>query len=189
MYRSVSPEGSVATVWASQIYSYSVLPIRPPSGQFFRAPGRSTPGSDGGILWNGSPAAMTGGLPFRARVAPSAGGTIHGSLTSQIRVSLTMFEPALILVLLTYTQDDVEFWKEPARAQAAAAAEHVLEEIYCYCRCKENIGHRALVECFESDHGSHCDVCMNEAVIAAKMTQEGKTPKEIQQAIDAYYAG
>ena len=73
--------------------------------------------------------------------------------------------------------------------EAAKKYAHVLEEIYCYCRCKENIGHRALVECFETDHASHCDVCMNEAVIAARMTQEGKTPKEIQKAIDAYYAG
>ena len=66
---------------------------------------------------------------------------------------------------------------------------HVLESIYCYCHCKENLGHRALVECFESDHASHCDVCMNEAMIAARMTEQGKTPKEIQKAIDAFYAG
>lgn len=72
---------------------------------------------------------------------------------------------------------------------AAKKYAHVLESIYCYCRCKENIGHRALVECFESDHGSHCDVCMNEAMIAARMTEQGKTPKEIQKAIDAFYAG
>ena len=73
--------------------------------------------------------------------------------------------------------------------EAAKKYAHILEEIYCYCRCKENIGHRALVECFESDHGAHCDVCMNEAIIAARMTAEGRTPKEIQKAIDAYYAG
>jgi hypothetical protein len=73
--------------------------------------------------------------------------------------------------------------------EAAKKYAHVLEEIYCYCRCKENIGHRALVECFESDHGAHCDVCVNEAIIAARMTAVGRTPKEIQKAIDAYYAG
>jgi len=72
---------------------------------------------------------------------------------------------------------------------AAKKYAHVLESIYCYCRCKENIGHRALVECFETEHASHCDVCMNEAIIAARMTEQGKTPKEIQKAIDAYYAG
>lgn len=72
---------------------------------------------------------------------------------------------------------------------AAKKYAHVLEEIYCYCHCKKNIGHRALVECFETDHASDCDVCMNEAMIAARMTQDGKTPKEIQKAIDGYYAG
>ena len=72
---------------------------------------------------------------------------------------------------------------------AAKKYAHVLENIYCYCKCKENIGHRALVECFETEHASHCDVCMNEAIIAARMTEQGKNPKEIQKAIDAYYAG
>ena len=70
---------------------------------------------------------------------------------------------------------------------AAKKYAHVLEQLYCYCHCKENLGHRALVECFETDHGSMCDVCMTEAMTAARMTEEGKSPKEIQQAIDAYY--
>ena len=75
------------------------------------------------------------------------------------------------------------------RAAYAAAKKYaqVLEQLYCYCHCKENIGHRALVECFETDHASGCDVCMTEAMTAARMTEQGKTPKEIQQAIDAYY--
>ena len=83
-------------------------------------------------------------------------------------------------------------WSDPrvrAAYEAAKQYAHVLEEIYCYCRCKENIGHRALIECFESDHASNCDVCMNSAMIAAKMTKEGRTPKEINKAIDVLYAG
>jgi len=51
------------------------------------------------------------------------------------------------------------------------------------------MGHRALVECYESDHASQCDICMNEARIAARMTEAGKSPAEIQQAIDAFYKG
>lgn len=73
--------------------------------------------------------------------------------------------------------------------EAARQYAHVLENVYCYCRCKENIGHRALIECFESDHASHCDVCMVEAEMAARLTAEGKTPQEIQKLIDAVYAG
>lgn len=76
-----------------------------------------------------------------------------------------------------------------AAYEAAKQYAHVLEEIYCYCRCKENIGHRALIECFETDHATNCDVCMNSAMIAAKMTKDGRTPKEINKAIDALYAG
>ena len=85
---------------------------------------------------------------------------------------------------------DAASWDDPkVRAAYVAATKyaHVLEQIYCYCRCKENLGHRALVECFETDHASGCDICMTEAMTAARMTQEGKSPKEIQQAIDAYY--
>jgi hypothetical protein len=85
---------------------------------------------------------------------------------------------------------DPDKWTDPqVRAAYAAAKKHaaVLEHIYCYCRCKENHGHRALVECFESEHGSMCDVCMHEAFTAAEMTEKGKTPAEIQQAIDSYY--
>lgn len=83
-------------------------------------------------------------------------------------------------------------WSDPQqRAAYAAAKKHadVLEQIYCYCQCKENINHRALIQCFETDHGSNCDVCMTEALIAAKMTEEGRTPAEIQKAIDAHYGG
>jgi uncharacterized protein with PCYCGC motif len=87
--------------------------------------------------------------------------------------------------------DPSQFADERVRLAYAAAKKyaHVLEQIYCYCHCKKNIGHRALVECYETDHASDCDVCMNEAMIAARMTQDGKTPQEIQKAIDAYYAG
>lgn len=83
-------------------------------------------------------------------------------------------------------------WTDPQVRKAYAAAKqyaHVLESLYCYCRCKENIGHRALVECFESDHGANCDVCMTEALMAARLTEEGRSPAEIQKAIDAYYGG
>jgi hypothetical protein len=86
---------------------------------------------------------------------------------------------------------DPSQWTDPQQRAAYTAAKkyaHVLEKLYCHCRCKENIGHRALVECFESDHGSHCDVCMTEAMIAARMTEQGRNPAEIQKAIDDYYA-
>lgn len=86
--------------------------------------------------------------------------------------------------------DPQRFTDGRTRAAYTAAKQYAtaLEKIYCYCRCKENIGHRALVECFETDHAEHCDACQMEAVVAARMSAEGKTPAEIQKAIDAYFA-
>lgn len=85
--------------------------------------------------------------------------------------------------------DPQRFTDRRTRAAYTAARQYatVLEKIYCYCRCKENIGHRALVECFETDHAEHFDACLMEAVVAGRMSAEGKTPAEIQKAIDAYF--
>lgn len=77
---------------------------------------------------------------------------------------------------------------QAVRAYTAAARNaEVLDGIYCYCRCKENLGHRSLLECFESDHGWQCDICMGEAMMAAQLKQEGRTLDAIRRAIDRQY--
>jgi hypothetical protein len=86
--------------------------------------------------------------------------------------------------------DAARFDDPRAKAAYAAARQYasVLEGLYCYCRCRENMGHRALAECFESEHGSKCDICQTEALVAARMASGGRSVREIQKAIDAYYA-
>lgn len=69
----------------------------------------------------------------------------------------------------------------------AAAIPEVIDGLYCYCDCHRNFGHRSLIDCFKSDHGGNCDVCMNEVRIAYRMHQEGKTLQQIRQVIDATY--
>ena len=119
--------------------------------------------------------------PEQASRASAASAT---STTVPAAVAADASRPNAVLDPATFT--------DPAtRAAYAAAAKyaHVLEGIYCYCHCKENIGHRALVQCYESDHASRCDICQNEAIVAARMTAEGRSVAEIQAAIDAYYKG
>jgi hypothetical protein len=43
-----------------------------------------------------------------------------------------------------------------ARVTYAIAAEipEVLDGLYCYCRCRENFGHKNLLTCFTSTHAS-----------------------------------
>jgi len=75
----------------------------------------------------------------------------------------------------------------PGAADAYAAARgapHMLDGVHCYCECTKHSGHRSLLTCFESDHGSHCDICMGEATLAASLAAQGSSLSEIRRAID-----
>jgi len=69
----------------------------------------------------------------------------------------------------------------------AASIPGVLDGMYCFCQCKEHSGHYSLLDCFASDHGAQCDVCMNEAEIAYQMTQQGASLAEIRAEVDRVY--
>jgi hypothetical protein len=71
--------------------------------------------------------------------------------------------------------------------EMAARIPHVLDGLYCHCDCSKHSNHRSLLTCFQDDHGAGCDVCLTEAALAYQMTQEGKSLKEIRDAVDALY--
>ncbi|EFM12454.1 conserved hypothetical protein [Paenibacillus curdlanolyticus YK9] len=82
--------------------------------------------------------------------------------------------------------------------KAASTITDLLGWIPCYCGCGESAGHKSNLNCFISeikadgsvvwdDHGTRCGVCMEIALKAALMKQEGKTVKEIRTTIDAEY--
>jgi len=75
----------------------------------------------------------------------------------------------------------------PGAAEAYAAARsvpHVLDGVHCYCECAKHFGHRSLLTCFESDHGSRCDICMGEATLATRLAAHGSSLDAIRRAID-----
>jgi hypothetical protein len=77
-------------------------------------------------------------------------------------------------------------FSDPQTARAYTVAKEipkVLAQQPCYCWCSRG-GHRGLLDCYVSEHASHCGVCQKEALFAAKMTKEGKTPAEIRAAIE-----
>jgi len=71
---------------------------------------------------------------------------------------------------------------------AARNAPQVLDGIFCYCQCARNFGHRSLLTCFESDHGSRCDICVGEATLAAQLAAQGNSLAAVRRAIDARFA-
>jgi hypothetical protein len=90
--------------------------------------------------------------------------------------------------ILTTTQIKAMGYDHPAHAAAyRAAAKHpaVMHQMPCYCHCDRGHGHNSLHSCFEDAHGANCSTCMQEAILAAQMTEQGKTPKQIRAAIIA----
>jgi hypothetical protein len=72
-----------------------------------------------------------------------------------------------------------------AEAYAAArSAPRLLDGLYCHCECAKHFRHRSLLTCFESDHGSQCDICMGEALLATRLAAGGTSLAAIRRAID-----
>lgn len=67
--------------------------------------------------------------------------------------------------------------------QDAAKYANVLHQLPCYCHCDRNQGHASLRTCFETDHGANCGTCMQEALFAAQQSRQGKTAKQIREAV------
>ncbi|WP_301107486.1 PCYCGC motif-containing (lipo)protein [Sporosarcina sp.] len=82
--------------------------------------------------------------------------------------------------------------------QVAGKATEVLQYMPCYCGCGESAGHESNMNCFLDevredgsvvwdDHGTRCQVCLEIAVKSVQMKQDGKSMKEIRDAIDTEY--
>src|SRR5574340_67153 len=72
-------------------------------------------------------------------------------------------------------------------AQAYKAAKDmpdVLDSLYCYCDCKKHFGHKSLLTCYVDEHAKNCDICINEALFARELHNEGKSAKAIREIID-----
>jgi Protein of unknown function with PCYCGC motif len=60
----------------------------------------------------------------------------------------------------------------------------VLAQQPCLCGCDSSYeDHRSLLDCYRDQHASTCTICMKEAILADKMTKEGRSAKEIRDAI------
>ncbi|MEC7640748.1 MAG: CYCXC family (seleno)protein [Nitrospinota bacterium] len=68
--------------------------------------------------------------------------------------------------------------------QYAAEIPKVIDSLFCYCYCKKNHGHKTLLTCFTSNHGSKCDTCIGEVLYAHELYQKGKTLDEIVVEVD-----
>jgi hypothetical protein len=65
----------------------------------------------------------------------------------------------------------------------AAKIKKVLYQQPCYCHCDRSQGHKSLLDCFASRHGSGCGTCIYEDFYAFEQSGKGKTAAQIRAAI------
>lgn len=101
-----------------------------------------------------------------------------------------------IATLPTFLDNQHELIQQAYRV--AADHKDLLDWIPCYCGCGEVASHKNNKNCFIKevmedgtvvwdDHGTRCNICIETAVLSAKMQQEGKSAKEIRAWIDENY--
>lgn len=79
--------------------------------------------------------------------------------------------------------------------QYALAHPQVLQHLPCYCGCGLNQTHRNNLDCFVAgvaadgtvrfdEHASYCDICLQIARDAKRLTEEGKTLAQVRAYVD-----
>jgi len=71
--------------------------------------------------------------------------------------------------------------------QIAKDLPDVLQQLPCFCGCKEGFGHQSNYFCFTDQHGAECGMCQDIALDARKMHDSGMTTAKIRDAIRAKY--
>jgi len=79
-----------------------------------------------------------------------------------------------------------DLFTDPVVQNAYAVAAKIKKTLYqqpCYCHCDRSEGHKSLLDCFASKHGSGCGTCIYEDFYTFEQLGKGKTAAQIRAAI------
>jgi hypothetical protein len=79
-----------------------------------------------------------------------------------------------------------ELFTDPVVQNAYAVAAKIKTALYqqpCYCHCDRSHGHKSLLDCFASKHGSGCGTCIYEDFYTFEQSGKGKTAAQIRAGI------
>lgn len=73
--------------------------------------------------------------------------------------------------------------------EAAAKYPATIDLLHCFCECQESAmhHHKTLLTCFTSEHGAGCGICQHEAIMAAKMKDDGMSDEEIEYTVESLH--
>jgi len=72
--------------------------------------------------------------------------------------------------------------------QVAEKNPALLAQMHCYCGCDRVYGHQNLLDCYRGDHGSKCEICIGEALMAQQLSEQGSPVDQIRDAIRRKFA-
>lgn len=86
---------------------------------------------------------------------------------------------------------DPEQFMGPAKEayQVAEKNPALLAQLHCYCGCDRQYGHRNLLDCYRGDHGSKCEICIGEALMAEQLSEQSSPVEQIRDSLRRHYAG
>jgi hypothetical protein len=84
---------------------------------------------------------------------------------------------------------DPNLYQGDTKQAYVVARDHpeLLAQLDCYCGCEQHEGHKNLLDCFRTNHGAGCDICVGEAVTAGQMLSQGTPVDQIREALRARY--
>ncbi|HYK43094.1 MAG TPA: PCYCGC motif-containing (lipo)protein [Thermoanaerobaculia bacterium] len=83
-----------------------------------------------------------------------------------------------------WNDTDVKKAYEAARKYPAT-----LDLIHCFCECKESPRehHKTLLTCFTNEHAAGCGICQHEAILAAKLKDDGASDEEVEFTVESLH--
>ena len=126
--------------------------------------------------------------PVTASASPAAHDHQHDSAGAAHAVPVTGTDAKS----LTASVLDPETIQDPTARDSYIKAKQVadrLDQMYCYCHCARNEGHKSLLTCFQTTHAVSCLICQQEATQAWIDWKQGNPVGHSQKWSDAAYNG
>jgi len=71
--------------------------------------------------------------------------------------------------------------------EAARKYPDTLDRLHCFCECKESLRerHKTLLTCFTSEHAAGCGICQREAILAARLKDQGLSDEQVELTVES----
>ena len=73
--------------------------------------------------------------------------------------------------------------------EAAKKYPDTIDRLHCFCECKESPRehHKTLLTCFTNEHAAGCGICQHEALMAAKLKDQGASDEEVEITVESVH--